>query len=64
MERASAAFHDRMLVPGVPTDDPRYRRALFHLLSAQTSCYRYWGQGRWTDYGRAMAERTIAAASA
>jgi hypothetical protein len=63
MERASATFHDQMLAPGVPTDDPRYRRALFHLLSAQTSCYRYWGQGRWTDYGRTMAEHAIAAAT-
>jgi hypothetical protein len=23
----------------------------YGLLSAETSCYRYWGQGIWTDYG-------------
>ena len=38
--------------------DPRYRNALFHLLTAQTSCYRYWGTGLWTDYGREFCRRT------
>jgi hypothetical protein len=42
---------------GVSTSDPRYRNALFHLLSSQTSCYRYWGQGLWTDYGREICRR-------
>jgi hypothetical protein len=41
----------------VPSDDPRYRRALFHLLAAETSCYRYWGQGVWTDYGAELSRR-------
>ena len=58
MERASALFHERVLATRVPTDDPRYRRALFHLLAAQTSCYRYWGEGIWTDYGAELARRT------
>jgi hypothetical protein len=31
---------------------------LLHLLSSQTSCYRYWGQGQWTDYGRELCRRT------
>ncbi len=57
MEEASALFHERVLEPGVPTSDPRYRRALFHLLVSQTSCYRYWGQGTWTDYGRELCRR-------
>lgn len=58
MERASSAFHERVLTHNVPTDDPRYRAALFHLLSSQTSCYRYWGQGIWTEYGAELARRT------
>ena len=58
MERASALFHERVLATRVLTDDPRYRRALFHLLTAQTSCYRYWGEGIWTDYGAELARRT------
>jgi hypothetical protein len=57
MDRASALFAERLLAPGVRTDDPRYRAALFHLLTAETSCYRYWGQGVWTEYGAELARR-------
>lgn len=60
MQSASSHFHDKVLKPGVPTSDPRYRNALFHLLSAETSCYRYWGEGLWTDYGRELCRRTDA----
>jgi hypothetical protein len=59
IERASSLFHDRVLARQVPTDDPRYRNALFHLLTAETSCYRYWGQGAWTEYGGEISRRTI-----
>jgi hypothetical protein len=58
MEQASSLFHERVLTRGVPPHDPRYRRALFHLLAAETSCYRYWGEGVWTDYGAELARRT------
>lgn len=57
MEKASARFHERVLSQGVTTDDGRYRSALFHLLTAETSCYRYWGAGMWTDYGAELARR-------
>ncbi len=57
MERASAQFHERVLARGVATDDPGYRTALFHLLTAETSCYRYWGQGIWTEYGAELSRR-------
>ena len=57
MEEASALFNEKVLKAGVAPSDPRYRNALFHLLSAQTSCYRYWGQGQWTDYGREICRR-------
>jgi len=58
MEAASALFHDRVTRRGMPGDDRRYRNALLHLLASQTSCYRYWGQGQWTDYGREICRRT------
>jgi hypothetical protein len=58
MEQASALFHDWVLTSGVPSDDPCYRKALLHLLAAETSCYRYWGEGVWTDYGAELARRT------
>ena len=57
MEKVSSLFCEKALNPGVPTDDPRYRNALFHLLVCQTSCYRYWGQGVWTEYGRELCRR-------
>lgn len=63
MERASALFSEKLLMSGVSTSDPRYRDALFHLLTAETSCYRYWGQGIWTDYGTELARRAAEAAS-
>ena len=58
MERASAAFQERALAHNAPTTDRAYRNALLHLLTAETSCYRYWGQGVWTDYGAELARRT------
>lgn len=60
MDRASSAFYEKVLKPKRPTDEHRYRNALFHLLSAETSCYRYWGQGTWTDYGRELCRRAEA----
>jgi hypothetical protein len=57
MERVSSLFHEKVIKPGIPTDNPAYRKALFHLMSSQTSCYRYWGQGMWTDYGREICRR-------
>jgi len=57
MDEASALFYERVLKAGASTDDQRYRNALFHLLSCETSCYRYWGQGLWTDYGREICRR-------
>jgi hypothetical protein len=57
MAEASALFHERITRRGLPRDERRYRNALLHLLAAQTSCYRYWGQGPWTDYGREVCRR-------
>jgi hypothetical protein len=57
MEKASSMFNEKVLAARIPASDPRYRRALFHLMACQTSCYRYWGQGLWTDYGREICRR-------
>jgi PAS domain-containing protein len=56
LEQASALFAEK--TAGVPTSEHRYRNALFHLLTAQTSCYRYWGTGLWTEYARELCRRT------
>lgn len=60
MEKCSALFNEKVLKNKVATTDPRFRKALFHLLVSQTSCYRYWGQGLWTDYAREICRRATA----
>ena len=57
MEKCSSLFYEKVLKPGVSPSDGRFRNAVFHLLCSQTSCYRYWGQGIWTDYGREICRR-------
>jgi hypothetical protein len=57
MNKLSARFHQ--VLDGRPVDrgGRAYRNALFHLLTAETSCFRYWGQGFWTDNGRELCRR-------
>ncbi len=55
LERLSARFAG--VAAGAAPGERRYRNALFHLMTAQTSCYRYWGQGTWTDYGLEIIRR-------
>ena len=58
MEKASSLFSQKVLKRGLPTNEHRYRNALYHLLMSQTSCYRYWGEGIWTEYGKELCRRT------
>lgn len=57
IDRVSALFSEKVLRAGVPPSDPRFRKALIHLMLCQTSCFRYWGQGIWTDYARELCRR-------
>ena len=57
MDELSSLFYEKVLKPGVLTSESRYRKALFHLLVSQTSCYRYWGRGIFVDYGREICRR-------
>jgi hypothetical protein len=57
MNKLSAEFHQRLDGRPVDKNGHAYRNALFHLLTSQTSCYRYWGQGRWTDYAQEICQR-------
>jgi len=64
MNELSAAFHrhfDPLVAadPSLTRSEP-YRRALLHLLLLETSCFRYWGQGTWTDYARELHRRGAA----
>lgn len=59
MESASALFAEKVK-SGLTSAHPQYKNALYHLLMSQTSCYRYWGQGTWTDYGKELCRRAEA----
>ena len=62
MERLSARFHQA--IDAIPVSqqshlalNANYRQALLHNLVLQTSCFRYWGQGQWTDYAQTIYQR-------
>ncbi|WP_413200419.1 glycosyl hydrolase family 57 [Nostoc piscinale] len=63
MNKLSSLFHektDKILVndeSGVITKQSQYRQALLYNLLLQTSCFRYWGQGTWTDYAKAIYQQ-------
>ena len=56
--RLSARFHERW-----DRDRSRgeaYQRSLLYLLLSQTSCFRYWGHGYWTDVAQELCRRGLA----
>jgi len=57
MNRLSAEFHQKLDNRRVNRSSPAYRQALLYLLLSQTSCFRYWGEGRWGDYARELCRR-------
>lgn len=64
MNELSAKFHqkfDRAVAenPSV-TQQQDYQEALLYLMLVETSCFRYWGQGTWTDYARELYRRGMA----
>ncbi|MFQ4144769.1 glycosyl hydrolase family 57 [Chlorogloeopsis sp. ULAP02] len=65
MKKLSVLFHKKYdsLVQQDPsvTQSPDYQEALLYNLLLQTSCFRYWGQGTWTDYARELYQRGEAA---
>lgn len=65
MNQLSADFHQKYdsLIEQDPslTQQPEYQQALLYNLLLQTSCFRYWGQGSWTDYANQIYQRGKAA---
>jgi hypothetical protein len=58
MNQLSALFHQRFdHEPSDITQQDSYRQALLYNLVLQTSCFRYWGQGAWTDYAQEIYRR-------
>jgi hypothetical protein len=65
MQRLSARFH-ACFAAGVAADplisrSRVYQEALLPLLLLETSCFRYWGQGTWTEYAKEIERRGSAA---
>lgn len=58
IEQVSALFAEK--TRGADPSEHRYRNALYYLLMTQTSCFRYWGSGVWTDYARELCRRATA----
>ncbi len=58
MDQVSALFAQK--TKGVAPSESRFRNALYYLLMTQTSCFRYWGSGVWTDYARELCRRATA----
>ncbi len=61
ISKLSSYFHEKFdhLVIDNPsiTKNNRYKEALLYLLLLETSCFRYWGQGKWTEYAKTIFER-------
>ena len=61
MNQLSAMFHAKydalVAEDSTVTQSKEYLEALLYLLLVETSCFRYWGQGTWTDYARELFRR-------
>jgi len=61
MNKLSAMFHEKydglVASDSSVTQRQDYQEALLYNMLVQTSCFRYWGQGTWTDYARELYRR-------
>jgi len=57
LNKLSVLFHERLDNQSTKKNSFNYRNALLHLLISQTSCFRYWGRGIWTDYAQEICRR-------
>jgi hypothetical protein len=60
MNQLSALFHqtvDALRGKEGFTQQPRYRQALLYTLLLESSDFRYWGQGAWTEHAREIFRR-------
>ena len=61
INKLSVAFHKKFDKADTDTSSGEYRKALLYLLLSQTSCFRYWGSGVWTDYAKELCRRGVEA---
>lgn len=61
MGELSARFHavydPKVKADPMVTQSSAYQDALLYVLLSQTSCFRYWGHGVWTDYAKEIYRR-------
>ena len=57
INKLSVMFHKKFDGKKIDTDSHKYREALLYLLLSQSSDFRYWGQGIWTDYASEICRR-------
>jgi len=57
INQLSANFHQKFDHASTDRNSHAYKEALLYLLLSQTSCFRYWGQGIWTDYAKELCRR-------
>jgi len=61
INQLSATFHEKFDQKNADNTSRAYKEAFLYLLLSQTSCFRYWGQGIWTDYARELCRRGMEA---
>ena len=60
MQQLSARFHQARQAGRLGEErSSTYHRALLHNLLLETSCFRYWGQGAWTEYAQTIYRRGL-----
>ncbi|MCM8773628.1 MAG: glycosyl hydrolase family 57, partial [Candidatus Omnitrophica bacterium] len=57
INKLSVSFHRKIDRKSINKKSALYREALMYLLLSQTSCFRYWGEGIWTDYAKEICRR-------
>jgi len=57
MNKLSALFHKKFDKNKQLQETPHYMKAKLYLLLSQTSCFRYWGEGIWTEYAKELCQR-------
>jgi len=59
INQLSANFHEKYDQKNADKSSRAYKEALLYVLLSQTSCFRYWGQGVWTDYAKELCRRGL-----
>jgi hypothetical protein len=61
IKKLSVEFHKKFDSKDTDKDSAKYKKALLYLLLSQSSDFRYWGQGIWTEYAKEICRRGMEA---